>query len=740
MTDLDIIKQLEQKIGKKLYETHIRDVMHITNSYAMKKENILGLNLNGNGIEAIPSSIFLLKKLLKLSINNNRIKEIPIKLTKMENLISLDISSNKLSYIPKEISQLQKVTYLNLANNQIQRLPVEIIHLKDTCQLYTHENPLVIPPLEISMKGFVEISNFFNSLGLSFFEYFDSLENISEKYLLKYIADAIQKEKQRQEKIDNFVNSFSGIYPLTEHEIRLFTSSFPKEVKIDAKIQAEIKVLVLGQGGAGKTSLIKRLIFNNFDANEKQTHGVNIQDWQIINKDNKETVQLHLWDFGGQETMHATHQFFLSKRSLYILVLDGRKEEKHEYWLKQIESFGKNSPVLVVLNKIDENPDFEVNQPFLRKKYKNIYGFYRISCKDKIGINEFQQAISKTLTKVKILQTIWAQSWFEVKTKLENLEKYYISHKEYKNLCATQNIDQSAQDTLIQFLHDLGVIIHFKDFDLRDTYVLEPKWVTEAVYKIINAPQLAESHGVLKLEWLDDILEPKNENDYKYPIDKYRYIILLMEKFELCYKICKQTILIPDLLPVAQPSFDFDYDNALKFKFEYDFLPRSIMPKFIVKRNTDILNQLQWRTGVVLYDKTCQATAVIKADNEDRNIQIWVTGQQKRDYFATIRKTLWDLHNEFEKLDVIELVPLPDKDKRGQTVYVEYEELIGLYLDNETIFHSGKLRKKYNIKQLLDGIVDMDNSQQVRSEIHVYGDVNNSNLNNAGNNNEQYLK
>ena len=36
--------------------------------------------------------------------------------------------------------------------------------------------------------------------------------------------------------------------------------------------------------------------------------------------------------------MHATHQFFLSKRSLYILVLDGRKEEDAEYWLRHLKA------------------------------------------------------------------------------------------------------------------------------------------------------------------------------------------------------------------------------------------------------------------------------------------------------------------------------------------------------------------------------------------------------------------
>ena len=52
---------------------------------------------------------------------------------------------------------------------------------------------------------------------------------------------------------------------------------------------------------------------------------------------------LNIWDFGGQEIMHATHQFFLTQRSLYLLVINGREggeDADAEYWLKLIESFG----------------------------------------------------------------------------------------------------------------------------------------------------------------------------------------------------------------------------------------------------------------------------------------------------------------------------------------------------------------------------------------------------------------
>ena len=67
-------------------------------------------------------------------------------------------------------------------------------------------------------------------------------------------------------------------------------------------------------------------------------------------------MRVHVWDFGGQEIMHATHQFFLTERSLYLVVLSGREGNEDadaEYWLKLVESFGGESPVFVVLNKIE---------------------------------------------------------------------------------------------------------------------------------------------------------------------------------------------------------------------------------------------------------------------------------------------------------------------------------------------------------------------------------------------------
>ncbi|MCP4213091.1 MAG: hypothetical protein GY765_00475, partial [bacterium] len=171
-------------------------------------------------------------------------------------------------------------------------------------------------------------------------------------------------------------------------------------------------------------------------------------------------------------------------------------------------------------------------------------------------------------------------------------------------------------ETLVDFLNDLGVILHFKDLLLEDTHILEPRWVTEAVYKIINSKNLNRTKGILNLSQLQEILKQKTKKDYLYPRDKFQYIIQLMRKFELCYEIDSQNVLVPDLLEVQQREFQYDTHSALKFVIRYEFLPRLIMPRFIVRMHNDIKEDLRWRTGVVLVNNGFKAEAVVIADNE----------------------------------------------------------------------------------------------------------------------------
>lgn len=92
----------------------------------------------------------------------------------------------------------------------------------------------------------------------------------------------------------------------------------------------EAKMLLVGQGSVGKTSLIRQLIDNRFDPNEPQTDGLNVSEWGI--RVNSKDVRPECLRFWWPRDYHATHQFFLSKRSLYLLVANCRtSEEENRY-------------------------------------------------------------------------------------------------------------------------------------------------------------------------------------------------------------------------------------------------------------------------------------------------------------------------------------------------------------------------------------------------------------------------
>jgi hypothetical protein len=90
------------------------------------------------------------------------------------------------------------------------------------------------------------------------------------------------------------------------------TLSKPRRARSRARKRPlnEGKLILVGRGEVGKTSLIKRLVENEFNEDESKTQGIRITNWFLMHRAN--TFRLNVWDFGGQEIMHATHQFFLT--------------------------------------------------------------------------------------------------------------------------------------------------------------------------------------------------------------------------------------------------------------------------------------------------------------------------------------------------------------------------------------------------------------------------------------------
>jgi internalin A len=170
------------------------------------------------------------------------------------------------------------------------------------------------------------------------------------------------------------------------------------------------------------------------------------------------------------------------------------------------------------------------------------------------------------------------------------------------------------------------------DRRLAELGILNPKWVTYGVYKILNWQPLFQNKGILTLSMLDEIL-----NAPDYPQNKRLFIVDMMRKFELCYDIDpNRTFLVPDLLSKDEP-YTGEWNDALEFQYHYNVLPSSIISRFIVRMNASIYKTV-WRSGVIL--KSGGNTALVKADTEDRKIYIWVSGDEntRRDFLSGLTK------------------------------------------------------------------------------------------------------
>jgi len=646
-------------------------------------------------------------KEITLDLSNNQLTTLPEAIAQLSNLSLLDLSDNQLTRLPEAIAQLSNLSWLNLSDNQLTTLPEAIAQLSNLNVLYLSDNQLTRLPEAIAQLSHLRVLGLSDNQLTTLPEAIAQLSHLIVLYLsdnqLTTLPEAI-KQLSQLEKLDlrgNQLNIPAEILGSSWDSLgkpsQILTYYFSLATEEKQPLN-EAKVLLVGQGTVGKTSLVKRLINNTFDANESKTQGINIENWHL--EVNGQNIRLNIWDFGGQEIMHATHQFFLTKRSLYLLVINARENEQQnrlEYWLKIIQSFGGDSPIILVGNKIDDHP-LDLDQTGLRKKYENIKDIVPISCKTGAGIEKLLLIIKRELANLEGINEPLPKSWFQVKTHLEKTKKDYILYHEYQSICQNEKIiEELKQSTLIELLHQLGIVLNFRDdFGLKGVPVLNSEWVTNGVYKILNDNLLmTQFRGILTLQELRRILD----DSVKYPDDKPEFIINMMEKFELCFPLDnKNQYLIPDLLPKEEPATG-EWENVLAFEYHYNILPSSIISRFIVRMHHQADKKTWWRSGIIL--KSGNNRALLKSDQEDRKIFIFISGNSftRRDLLSMIRSQFDSIHQTIKGLEAKEKVPIPGY----SGIFADYKNLL-VYAERNSPYIPEGLTETFNALELLNGI------------------------------------
>ena len=279
----------------------------------------------------------------------------------------------------------------------------------------------------------------------------------------------------------------------------------------------------------------------------------------------------------------------------------------------------------------------------------------------------------------------------------------WIGFDLYRILCRELGEeDTTAQEQLAGFLHSLGIALNYRDDPrLRDTHVLNPRWVTEGVYRSCNDERLTAAKGELRLAHLGKILDA-----CQYPPERHPFLVELMRKFELCFRFTEEDdrYLVPELLGKEQPPEAESFGPARCLNFEYRYptvLPEGLLPRFIVRTYAMSDGEPRWRTGVILRFRDSRGLVV--ADPVARRLRICISGPiaTRRELLAVIRTDFERIHASYRSA-VEEMVPVP----AHPDVLVPYTKLLTLHKAGirEFVEVAGQDVLTLSVRELLEGV------------------------------------
>lgn len=450
---------------------------------------------------------------------------------------------------------------------------------------------------------------------------------------------------------NEFQGSLSSVIPTDERANAFKTVTDYLLALRGGKIKNErVKIILVGNGRVGKTSLFRRLKGEDFNPNEQPTHGIQLGDLDKKNLPGVKTdkLQANVWDFGGQEIFYATHQLFLTDDALYILawtaeenVMPHRERDKdllpgeekwreNGYWLENIRHHSKNSPLLMVQTHCDGqrtpvNPANHADEP------------YRAACLDFCavdgdGLNGLKRLITKRLnTQIPHLGEDFPVSYDGLIGEIELIRgENKITRTRFDALCRKAEIPKDGEESVLKFLRLTGTVVWFEQVAaLRDTIFINPNWLTKQVYALINK-DLEAAEGRLTPDWVNEVLP-----DFS-PGERTQLLVLLTE-FQLIFEAKEEgtgVFIAPQYLPAAlnrDAQIQFEKSKrrlAPAFVFHFpNFVPDNVMVNFL-SRYGPYSDKIYWKSGISFTSKE-ETDCIVEFDEPGRNLLVFTSADEK---------------------------------------------------------------------------------------------------------------
>ena len=500
------------------------------------------LDLQWNRIREIPSCLLELPSINELNLSHNNLIDIPDVPEWSASLSVLDLSYNHLSNLPKS-AFAPTLKNLNISNNQFCTVPHCVCSFVSLTTLNIAKNPRIR-----SLQP--ELGRLKNLLHLN-------LDGLNLKYPPR--SDGIT----------------------TADCIRYLNSQMHS-----AREYYHMKMIIVGKQAMGKSTIVAQL--HNKEIGNESTVGIDVSEWKYAPAYNKKTFHFSIWDFAGQEEYYATHQCFLSKRSLYLLVWNVTEGDKGvadlKPWLNNISVRAPDSCIIVVgtfLDKVSEEDRQSGKIDDLLRKVDELTRQYHhlvvtnitvVGLKGRMeNVAKLKDYIYNAAAEYKIEnQYVMGHkipsSYHVLHNKLSTIHRLVkqghhepIMHTvEFQKMVRDLNLvdiqDEDELCTATHFLHEIGALLHYDDrkHNLDDLYFVDPRWLCDLMSTVVTVkprnPYVKQ--GILRSKNI-----PLPFKDKRFPNRYFNQYLTLLNRFEIALPLDKDynRILIPSMLPEKRP-------------------------------------------------------------------------------------------------------------------------------------------------------------------------------------------